>query len=63
MKLACKYPSRLAALEEANKGPANFFDHAAIVPYSPQDAPEASGQPQGSPEGQESPLDRQNAGN
>lgn len=30
------YPSRLGALGGAAAGPAAFFDHAAIVPYSPQ---------------------------
>lgn len=33
------FPSRLGALGATAAGPASFFDHAAIVRYSPQDAP------------------------
>ena len=52
---AQRFPTRWAALGICGRGPASFFDHAAIVPYRPQDEPAAAGRLQRSPEPQDEP--------
>lgn len=52
---AKSFDTRLSALGAAAAGPASIFDHSAIEPYSPQDAPGAPDAGKPSPKGQNAP--------